>query len=86
MERNNMKKIIYETKDFYNACLLRALGFTLEKIEKGGGKFSIFLFADPHEQATATIERYWKRQQPIEAKDLIDAVHDMKSILYATKY
>lgn len=72
-----------KNKDFYTACILRALGFPFERIEKGTDRFSLFVFFDPRGEAEEIIGKYWRRELPIEAKDLVDAIHDMKSILYS---
>lgn len=77
------KKNEYATKDFYSACLLRASGFSFERLERGEERFCLFVFSDPNEKADELLGRYWKRELSIEAKDLIDSIHDLKSILYS---
>ncbi len=77
------KNIEYKTKDFYSACLLRALDHQFKRIERGESRFALFVFNDADQQAEQTISKYWSRQLPIEAKDLIDAIHDMKTLLFA---
>lgn len=73
----------YFTKDFYSACLLKATGYSFSSLEKGSDRFSLFIFSDPKGDAQETVSRYWNRQLQIEAKDLTDAIHDMKTILYS---
>ena len=78
-----LKETDYKTKDFYTSCLLLALGFKFERLERGDDRFSYFIFEDPRIEADSTVSRYWNRQQQIEAKDLVDAIHDLKAILYS---
>lgn len=77
------KNLEYKTKDFYSACLLRALHMPFNRVERGESRFVLFVFDDTKREAEKTIAKYWNRKLPIEAKDLVDAIHDMKSLLYA---
>lgn len=73
----------FRTKDFYSACLLRALRFELSKVDRNNQRFVEFVFLDPAVAADTLLSKYWNRDLLVEAKDLIDAIHDMKTILYS---
>jgi hypothetical protein len=73
----------YLTKDFYSASLLKAQGLPLVGLEKGGDRFYYFVFNDGDQKADQIIQGYWNRSLQVEAKDLIDAIQDLKTILYS---
>lgn len=73
----------YTTKDFYRASLLKALKVPLLRLERGNRDFADFVFQISKGQADSIFTDYWNHNLSIQAKDLIDAINDMKSILYS---
>ncbi|NCN59118.1 hypothetical protein COW99_03785 [Candidatus Roizmanbacteria bacterium CG22_combo_CG10-13_8_21_14_all_38_20] len=73
----------YSTKDFYNSVLLKTLGLTLKRLEKGSNKFVTFVFADPKGSAEQILANYWERTLTVEPRLLIENIHELKTRIYA---
>lgn len=73
----------YVTKDFYRASLLKALNTPLLRLERGNRDYASFVFQISKGQADQIFTDYWNRDLTVQAKDLIDAINDMKTILYS---
>lgn len=69
-------------KDFYQAVLLKTLGFPLLRLEKGNGKFVFFVFDDPQNQAEAAIERYWNREVEVVVRDFVENIKELKNRIF----
>lgn len=69
-------------KDFYGSVILRTLGFQITRIERHPNDISVFVFDDPDKTASQTIKDYWDRKLEVNARDLIDSIHELKSRLY----
>lgn len=74
-----------KVKDFYQACVIKTLGFPLKRLEGGGSKFRIFVFDDPEFMAEEKLGQYWDGQLLVNPKALIDSIQDLKNRLYAEK-
>lgn len=72
----------FKINDFYQSCILKVSNFTLLRLERGNGRFVVFVFDDPESRATEIIEKYWNREVQVEARDLIETINEMKSRLY----
>lgn len=82
MEKN-MEQREYKTNDFYHAVILKTVGFPLLRLEKGNGKFLVFVFADSDSQAQVTIQNYWNRQIQVDARDLIETINELKTRIHS---
>jgi hypothetical protein len=69
--------------DFYQAVILKTVGFPLIRLEKTGDRFVTFVFNDPQNQAEKTIRNYWNRSLPVEARDLVETINELKTRLYS---
>lgn len=78
-------KIIKEYKihDFYIACILLATKHPLLRIEKSNKKYVDFVFGSSKEKVEKTIENYWGRKLPVEARDLTEAISSLKTRIYS---
>ncbi len=72
----------FRINDFYQAVLLKTLGFPLLRLEKGNGKFVSFVFDDPEYRAEETIERYWNREVEVIAKDMVENIKELKNRIF----
>ncbi len=73
----------FRTNDFYSACVLRTMNFSLLRLEKQGTKYFDFVFSDNDGVADQLLKRYWDRDGvKLEARDLIETINEMKSRLY----
>lgn len=77
-----MKNVI-KTKDFYIACLLRALGFPLSSLERPQKNFAIFVFEDKDNKASETISGYWDKKISIDARSFVEAINELKTRIYS---
>ncbi len=78
-----MKDSIFKTKDFAQANVLLSLGYKLVQLERGDAKFVLFVFEIDPDEAKSVWDRYWRREILIDAKTLIDNIHELKSRLYS---
>ena len=76
----NTKEI--KLNDFYQAVILKTLGFPLLRLERGQGKFVTFIFDDPDFKAEAIIQQYWDRQVTVVARDLIESINELKTRIH----
>lgn len=83
MEGKMDKTTEFRTHDFYQACILKTLGFKLLRLERTNGKFVDFIFDDPKFEAEITLEAYWNRQTQVIARDLIESINELKTRIYA---
>lgn len=73
----------YKLKDFYVACILRAVGIPLLEMEKTSG-FANFVFAIDSEHAKTIIDRYWDKDLQVDARTLIEAINELKTRIHAS--
>jgi len=69
-------------KDFYSCVILRTLGFQIDRIDRYSNDVAVFVFKDPDKNATQALQDYWDRKLKVTARDLIDAIHEVKSRIY----
>ncbi len=82
MEENHQ---LFRIKDFYQACVIKTLGFPLLRLEGGDQKFRIFVFDDPDFMAEERLGQYWDGLLMVDPKDLINNIQDLKNRLYSEK-
>jgi len=73
----------FKINDFYQATILKTVGFPLLRLERGEGKFMVFVFDDPEYKAVETLRRYWQRKIRIEARSLIETINELKTRIHA---
>ena len=80
----NLKRMKeFKLNDFYQAVILKTLGFPLLRLERENSKFAVFVFADPLEKAQDSITDYWNRKISVEARSLIESINELKTRLYS---
>jgi len=79
MENNREFRI----NDFYQAVILKTVGFPLLRLERGNGKFVTFVFDDPEYKAEEVLEKYWQREIKVVARDLIESINELKTRIYS---
>lgn len=75
----------YTTKDFYLAACLLASGFYLSRLEQSGYRTFSFIFSVSPIQAKAVIANHWNRKLNLPSRDLIEAINELKTRIYAEK-
>lgn len=73
----------FKSNDFYLCACVLASGLGLKRIEKGQGKFMVFVFDDPLFQAEQIISDHWSRKLLIPTRSLIEAIHELKTRLHS---
>lgn len=71
------------TRDFYLACVMKAVGMSLLRLEGSVGQPVYFVFDDPDHQAELLTRQYWDHQVTVDAKLLIDTVYELKTRLHS---
>ena len=79
MENNREFRI----NDFYQAVILKTVGFPLLRLERGNGKFVTFVFDDPEYKAEEVLEKYWQREIKVIARDLVESINELKTRIYS---
>lgn len=72
----------YKSRDFYQSCVLKTAGIPLTRLEKDGTQF-VFVFEDKENKAEEILRRYWSRKIKLEARDLIENIHELKTRIYS---
>ena len=71
-----------KTSDLYYAAFLKTAGFTLSPMEKAvDGKKKFFVFEDPSGLAAKTQADYVNGVSKVSAKDLIDNIRALKTLI-----
>ncbi len=73
----------FKTNDFYTSAVLKTCGHVLKRLERGNGKFVVFVFDDPNFKAKKIIERYWNREIRVVARDLIENINELKTRIHS---
>lgn len=73
----------FKCNDFYQSVVLKTVGFPLLRLEKTSGRFFTFIFADPSTKAEETLQKYWQREVTVVARDLIEAINELKTRIYS---
>jgi|GEM_PF-2425417 len=77
-----MQNEIFKTRDFSHSIVLLSLGYRLLELEQGGGNFVRFVFEINPEEAAVLWDQYWRKEIQVDAKTLIDSIHELKSRMY----
>jgi len=75
------------TRDFYSACVLRALDFPLRRLIRNKGNVVTFEFVDSKNKAEQVIKDYWDRKiQLNDARALVDAISELKTRIHGGQH
>lgn len=83
---NNMRATIeneYKTKDYYIGVCILAYGAQLLRLEKISEKIVVFVFAISSTNADEIIKKHWDRELVLPTRDIIDAIHELKTRIYS---
>lgn len=75
----------FKSNDFYLCACVLASGIPLKRVERGDGKFMVFVFDDPECKAEQIISDHWDRKLRVPTRQLIDAIHELKTRLHAER-
>lgn len=74
---------VYKNHDFYLSAICLAAGLTLSRLERGQGKFVIFVFEDPQKKAPQIISDHWSHKLRISTRSVIEAINELKTRLHS---
>lgn len=84
MKEKKMENIKeYKSNDFYQAVILKTVGFPLMRLERTNGRFYIFVFDDPDNNAQKTISMYWNHQLKVDARELVETINELKTRIHS---
>lgn len=75
-------KTTYKTTDFYQAVVLKSLGFLLLGLEKIDERTYSFVFDDSNATATTIVSQYWDRKIKIEARNFVGNINELKTRIH----
>lgn len=78
MENGNL----FTSKDFYLSAVILATGKNLIKVDRHSEKFAVFVIDISQVKAQKIIESHWKRELLLPTRDLIEAIHELKTRLH----
>ena len=79
----NIKKMKeHKLNDFYQAVLLKSVGFPLVRLERDDSRYVVFVFDDPEEKVNDTINDYWNRNIQVDARTLIENINELKTRIH----
>lgn len=78
-----MEATEFKSNDFYLCACVLACGIRLKRVERGEGKFMDFVFDDPECKAEQIIADHWDRRLKIPTRQLIEAIHELKTRLHS---
>ncbi len=78
-----MKVIKYETTDFYLTAVYMAAGYELLSLTETSPKRYTFTLNVSPSTAHQLSLQYWKRELAIPLRDFVDALHELKTRMYA---
>lgn len=73
----------FKLNDFYQACVLKTVGFSLLRLERNNGKYVIFVFDDSNRKAEETLTKYWERRIEVTARDFVENISELKTRIYS---
>ncbi len=82
MKNNGETKI----KDLGIACVLKTMGFPLERVEEGfenGKQHYLFVFTDTLDKSlNEALSDYWASNCFVEAKSMLESQRDLKTLMH----
>jgi hypothetical protein len=73
----------YTSRDFYHCACILASGTTLLRLQRNTGKIVTFVFALTPIEAEEIIKKHWNRELLLPTRNIIDAIHELKTRLYS---
>lgn len=73
----------YRSNDFYLCACILASGMPIKRIERGTGKFMVFVFDDPMHKAEKIITQHWNRKLIISTRTIVDAIRELKTRVHS---
>ena len=73
----------FRSSDFYQAVILKTVGFSLLRLEKTNGRFMTFVFEDLEHVAQDVLQSYWRREITVNARDLIETINELKTRVHS---
>lgn len=73
----------FRTKDFAEAVIAHAAGKQLLSLQKGNGKFLVFVFSDPQFEVEDLIVNHFSGVLKLPTKDVLSSVRELKNRIYA---
>lgn len=73
----------YTTKDFYIGACILASGAQLLRLQRKTDKFVLFVFSISTTKAEEIIRKHWDRTLVLPTRDVIDAIHELKTRIYS---
>lgn len=73
----------WKSHDFYLCAVCLASGASLVSVKKTDSGFSVFTLDISPEQANQIITNHWNRKLKLPTKDVLEAVHQLKTRLYS---
>jgi len=80
----NETELSYKTKDFYIAACILASDIVLLRLTKETSKFVFFVFDISPIKAEQIIQKHWDRKLMLPTRNLIEAIHELKTRIHAT--
>lgn len=74
---------VFTTKDFSQAVTLAALGHEVMELVRGDSNFVRFVVNVDPLKAREIWDAYWRREVRVDAKELIDQIHNLKSRIHS---
>jgi len=80
----NKIKIEWKTRDFYIASCILASKISLVRLQKETNKIVSFVFNTTPENAEQIIQKHWNRELILPTRNLIEAIHELKTRIFET--
>lgn len=77
-------KMEFFSKDFYICSVILAKGINLLRIKKETDKYVFFVFDISPKKAEEIIQQHWNRELILPTRNLIEAIHELKTRIHAT--
>ena len=82
-DKNMENHTEFKSHDFYLCACVLASGLPLKRVDRGDGKFMVFVFDDPEFRAEQVISDHWDRKLMIPTRRVIDAIHELRTRLHS---
>jgi len=73
----------FTTKDFAQAVVMSALGYEVLELIKGDANFVRFVINIDPDHAREIWDSYWRREIRVDAKEIMDQIHNLKSRIHS---
>ncbi|MBI4038708.1 hypothetical protein HY384_02000 [Candidatus Daviesbacteria bacterium] len=80
---NLQETSLYKNHDFYLSAICLAAGLSLLRLERGQGKFVVFVFSDPQQKAQQIISDHWSHKLKVPSRSIIEAINELKTRLHS---